>query len=229
MHDCRKIEEGLVDLIFGELEQNERSRLLAEVESCTGCLSEYRAMSGTLVVFDQAAEASLPDESFWPEHHEALRLRLERLAGGAQVERKAPFWKRIFAMRLPVPVPIAALAVMAFLVVSIFALRPSGVETAPKVTAQEPHVAPAPTIIEVPVIQEKLVTRVVYREKRLAGRTEARRVESSPQQNELQLNAPNSAKDSGEDRLFTQASLAGFQPPDEMRIRLIKRNNSDEN
>jgi hypothetical protein len=41
------------------------------------------------------------------------------------------------------------------------------------------------------------------------------------------LTANNAGKVSGEGGLFTRANLTDFQPPDELRIRIVKRNNNE--
>lgn len=223
MHDCSKFEGRLVDLVFDEVETNDRLRLMAEIENCSDCLGEYRSLTGTLVVFDHAVEAALPDESFWPEHHEALRLRLEKFAHSAQ-EKRAPLWRRLFTAKLPVPVPVAAVIVLAFLVAAVFALSPSTRERAQTLAAQPSIINEAPPrYIEVPVIQEKVVTRVVYIEKKMGGKTDLRHQSPS-----FPSTAPNSDTVNQQDGMPARASLAGFQPPDEMRIRVIRRSNSDE-
>ena len=48
MHDCRTLEKKLVDLVFDELNADEKLRLLAEVETCADCQSEYRSMTCSL-------------------------------------------------------------------------------------------------------------------------------------------------------------------------------------
>jgi hypothetical protein len=221
------MESRLVDLVFDELHADEKMRLLAEVETCEMCLSEYRSMTGTLFVFDTAAEASLPDESYWPGHQAALRQRLESIAPGLPARRRNPLWKRIFAARLPVPVPVAAVITLALLVSSVLALRPAtGEVTTP---SQTPVVTiMPPKVIEVPVFREQVITRTVYVEKKLKEKTEARRTSSPARRNETALTASNSENVSGQGGLFTRANLTDFQPPDELRIRIVKRNN-DEN
>jgi hypothetical protein len=229
MHDCRTMESRLVDLVFGELERDETSRLMAEMETCAGCLSEYRSMTGTLLVFDAAVEASTPDESYWHEHQVMRRERLEEIALRANVMKHEPLWKRIFTAKLPVPVPVAAALILALLVSSVLALRPSTKE-ATMTTVQPPLVRQAPPqVIEVPVVQEKVVTRIVYIEKNERERNEARRPNPTVQRNNPTLTARRSEEESAQGGLFTHANLTDFQPADEMKIRVIKRSNPDEN
>lgn len=76
MHDCDVTQERLVDLLFDELEEGPGRSLLEEALACVGCAQEYRSMSETLRVFDVAADAALPAESFWPGYQERLSERM---------------------------------------------------------------------------------------------------------------------------------------------------------
>ncbi len=228
MHDCHTMENRLVDLVFGELEAGEKLHLMAEVEACADCLDEYCSMTGALLIFDRAVEASTPDESYWPRHRAMRRERLEQIAPRVIAPGREPLWKRIFAARLHVPVPVAAALVLALMVSSVLALRPSTKEAQaaaqPLVVKQAP-----PEVIEVPIIQERVVTRTVYVEKKERAKTEARRPSSNTQSNNPSLTARRAEAESVQGGFFTHANLTDFQPADEMRIRVIKRNNPDEN
>ncbi|MFL6254405.1 MAG: TonB family protein [Pyrinomonadaceae bacterium] len=86
-HDCQATEESLVELLFGEVEGGAREALLEEVVRCERCAARYRSMSETLRVFDEAAETSLPAESFWDGYEERLRRRMAQ-------EIQTDFWGR---------------------------------------------------------------------------------------------------------------------------------------
>lgn len=228
MHDCRNLETRLVDLIFNELEADEKQHLLAELESCGACLSEYRSMTKTLCVFDKGVEASLPDESYWPQHHAALLNHLEMFATPAAV-KPAPFWKRILTARLPLPVPVAAVLALALLISSVVALRSLSPKVIQSTLPELSATSAQPKVVEVPVIQEKIVTRTVYVEKRGGARNDLRRQATVVDRDEESLTARNSDKENRQANLFTRVNLTDFQPPDEMKIRIIKRSHSDEN
>jgi hypothetical protein len=227
MHDCRKLESSLVDLVFDELGADEKQYLLAELESCVGCLSEYRTMTETLLVFDQSVEASSPDESYWPQHHAALRQRLETYALPAKTKRDS-LWKRLLTAKLPVPVPVAAVIAIVLLTSSVIALRQSKVEVNPTAPQTLSATTTTPEIIEVPVIREKVVTRTVYVERRARGNVRAFPQATIAPRDGYSLMARNSAKESGQGNLFTHVNLTDFQPPDEIKIRIIKRRNTNE-
>ncbi len=76
MHDCDVTQEMLVDLLFDELDEGPRRSLLDDVRVCAGCTEQYRTMTETLRVFDNAADAALPAESFWPGYEERLSVRM---------------------------------------------------------------------------------------------------------------------------------------------------------
>src|SRR5215468_4411296 len=80
MHYCVKTRDRLVDLVFDELGSEARRRALIEIESCPDCLAQYRSMTATLRVFDQAAETAMPDEAYWPGYENRLRERLRNEA-----------------------------------------------------------------------------------------------------------------------------------------------------
>lgn len=230
MHDCRTINSKLIDLVFGELEAQEKQRLLSEVETCDDCLNEYRSMNGTLLIFDKAVAASTPDENYWPQHQAMRRERLEQITPRTVELKREPLWKRIFAAKLPVPVPIAAALLLALLASTVLALRPSTKEAAMATAVQPAVVTQAPPqVIEVPVIQEKVVTRVVYVEKKEREKTEATRKSPIIQRDASTLTARRADEESVKGGFFTHANLTDFQPTDEMRIRVIKRSNPDEN
>jgi hypothetical protein len=227
MHDCRKMENSLVDLVFDEMEADEKQYLLAELESCAGCLSEYHSMKETLLVFDQSVAASTPDESYWPRHHAALRRSLETYALPAKTKRDS-IWKRLLTARLPIPVPVAAVIAIMLLTSTVIALRQSKVE----VIQAEPQALSATKttheIIEVPVVVEKVVTRTVYLEKRARENVRALPQTVASPRDEYSLTARNSLRENVQGNLFTHANPTDFQPPDEIKIRIIKRGNADE-
>ena len=76
MHHCRQTQERLVDLVFDEVPGEAQRRVLDEIASCRDCQEQYRAMTETLVIFDRAAEVSMPEENYWLGHQARLRANL---------------------------------------------------------------------------------------------------------------------------------------------------------
>ena len=94
-----------------------------------------------------------------PETPHSLNRRV--LADYRQHVNRVPFWKKIFtsSVRIPMPLVLAQAALLlvagAFLLSSFTNQKPAN---APVVVAE----IPTPKIIEVPVVQEKIVTKIVY-------------------------------------------------------------------
>jgi hypothetical protein len=119
MHDCREIKESLRDLVFDEAEPEASARLLAEVERCADCREQYQTMKATLRLFDRAAEASLPEESFWPGYEARLRARLAQGEAVSLRRRLADLFAG-FTLRPRVLVPLAAGVVLIVLAAGVW-------------------------------------------------------------------------------------------------------------
>src|SRR5687768_1335667 len=109
MHDCRKIEESLMDLVFNELDEDRRRQVLAEVESCEPCRAEYRSLEKTLSTFDTVTAAMTPDENYWNGYEARLRAKLaadqrpnlrQRLLETVGVWLARPAWAMSLALLL---------------------------------------------------------------------------------------------------------------------------------
>lgn len=113
------------------------------------------------------------------------------LRAGIFPARKRPFWHRLLVSSIPVPVPAA---------VCLAVLLGAGVWR--WVNPPPPRLIVRTERVEVPVVQERVVTKVVYRDRPVPRERTAAR----PQ------------------RPFI---LHGFQPVDELRPRIIRSNNGD--
>jgi hypothetical protein len=157
-----------------------------------------------------------------------------------QTSEHAPSWRRLLHASVSVPLPVAALAVLAFLVITAtLAARPFRVshETAGQFA---PRAREETKVVEVPVVQERVVERVVYVE-RGARRKQTARDENLPERmqpeqrvrQQTQPSArvePERAPDAEEQGTgyFTRVNMEEFQPAKQMQIRMIKRGNGDE-
>lgn len=113
IHDCQKIEERLIDLVFDELRGDERRQTLAEIESCAHCRAEYQSLAQTLSAVDQVSAAMTPDEEHWQGYERRLRAKLaadqpaaalsgwrQRWREGLQVLTARPAWAMPVALLL---------------------------------------------------------------------------------------------------------------------------------
>jgi len=211
MHNCKANREALIALA---LKPPDRTQSLpAELETCATCREEYAALRNALRIADQTKQSTLPAENFWAGYHARLRQRLE---AGSQSEVPSPaFDKRprtwlgnLLTSSVRVPGPLAA-ALLLFLVASFaFALNSRRQIAQPIVVTKT---------VEVPVpretIRERVVTRVVYRER-------DRRQPSGFQANAIAARRNEPAE--------TQISLVGFKPTNEVKLTIIKGSYHDE-
>src|SRR5688572_6611726 len=113
MHNCRKTEERLMDLVFNELPEDERRQTLAEVESCGPCSSEYQAFRKTLSTFDEAAAVMMPDENYWNGYEARLRAKLA-------ADERPNLWQRLLDAVGVLPTrPVWAMSLAALLLVAL--------------------------------------------------------------------------------------------------------------
>ena len=161
---------------------------------------------------------------YWkaPEASGALDRRL--LNAYRQRVVALPLWRRVLTKTIPVPLPVAAAAAIVLLSISAtLALRTP--HPSPGVSSSRP--TEPSRVVEVPVVQERVVTRVVYVErKQQPSRVEARRQPPALKRTDPERAA---ARGSEETEHFTRVDLAGFQPAGEMKIRVLKRSDPDEN
>ncbi len=241
MHNCRRTQAKLTDLLFDELPAEESSPLRAEIKACAECARQYMSLTATLALFDEAADEAMPKgQSYWLAYDNRLRDQLHnphmpQLQSSPEAER-ASFWRRALTMRIQVPVPALAVIALAVAVsfLSLLILRPVAHADGSLRNAQAATVTPLAgsnnplretpaQIIEVPVVQEKIVTRIVY----------VNRKSQEERRSATRRNDQTKIFESGEQRLARAAvqlppaplarpSLAGFQPTNEVKLTVIK-------
>ena len=213
MHNCRETKEQITELVLDGAERPDEL-LLAELRGCAECRAEFEALNATLRITTRLRETCAPPESYWSGYHTRLRQRVEDLAG--EFHAKAPRRKgesRSFfaALRLcvratvPVPVPLVVAVILVCTALGLFAVRAR--------QPQSPLIVHVP--VEVPVVQEKIVTQVVYRERQPPPRT-SKRVIDAPKVNSTL------AKSRKPQNAESPASLSGFKPSEEVKLVVIK-------
>ncbi|HEV7684102.1 MAG TPA: hypothetical protein VGO68_18365, partial [Pyrinomonadaceae bacterium] len=185
------------------------------------CQAEYAALRSALHVSNQALRSTLPADDFWPVYHSRLQAKLfasetQRIEKVAPLPLSSQAWwalKTIFTTSVRVPVS-AALGLILLFGASVFLVRArTQVDAGP--TA--PVALVETRTIEVPVIQEKVVTRVVYVEKK-SDRSKGG-VNGLDRQ-EYRAGSDSTAK--------TAMSLAGFKPTEEVKLTVIKGSDKDQ-
>jgi hypothetical protein len=220
MHDCKRTVSVLIDLALAETQPEAQKQLLAELRDCEACREEFTTLRSTLRISDQALRSALPVESFWPGYHERLRQRLAAESTKQVVHPSGPVlvWnalRRLAASSVRLPVPAAAAFVLVLGLSIFFALHARG-------QAVNSPAAPATVVeiktVEVPVVHEKVITRVVYIERtRHRGETAADPLARSQ--------SPQTGAEAAGSKAL---SLIGFKPTDQVKLKVIKGSYRDE-
>jgi hypothetical protein len=228
MHNCKETREQLTELL---LDGDGRAE---EVwGECGECRAEFEALAATLRMTIRLRETVTLSESYWTGYHAQLRQRLTDAREGfhakaqrlrhakAQEEELKPGLGFVFAslrqpLRLcvktvlrPVPVPLGVAVLAVGLMLALFAVRSAQKPQAP-VVVQVP--------VEVPVVQEKLVTQVVYRDRKPISRP-SKRVVSGPTAESTLARSQRPQPDD---------TLSGFKPTDEVKLTVIKGGSPNE-
>lgn len=226
MHNCKATRNRLIEQALDET-LSSQGALLAELEPCPACREEFASLRSVLRVADQAMESALPAEGFWSDYHERLRQHLESASESdvpsrsrhPQTETGLQTWlRKLVTASVPVPVPLAAVLVVLFGLSLLFAMNS-------RRSSKEAPLPGSPSvvtrIVEVPVIQERTITRVVYREKSLGT---SRGNASQPERTSSNAVA---ARRNGPTE-GTPISLVGFKPANEVKLTIIKGSYRDE-
>jgi hypothetical protein len=224
MHNCKSTRRNLIDLLLNENTGAKSTQVLAELNECEACQVEYAALRSTLHVSNQALRSTLPAEDFWPGYHSRLQTKLSASAL-QRIEKEEPLPLRSqawFALRtilttsVRVPVP-AALGLILLLGASVFLVR---AHTRVNASPSAPVALVETRTIEVPVLQEKIVTRVVY--------VERKSDRSSGGINGFDRKEFPAALTGSDPAAQTAMSLAGFKPTDEVKLTVIKGSDKDQ-
>jgi anti-sigma factor RsiW len=235
MHNCKTARSGFIDLALDEVSPARSKQLLAELNACPECREEYAAVRSTLHVSTQALRSGVADESFWPGYHQRLRHALVASSTretlnvlGNDSGRSQPAktsngaWlalRGMLATSVRIPVP-AALALMVLFAISVVGLRSQGQVTTIPAT---PIVAVETRTVTVPVVQEKVITRVVY----LPEKTRRSRRPGLDRNTPSSLGSTVASTTPGASRQGA-LNLAGFEPTDTVRLTVIKGSYRDE-
>ena len=199
MHNCKKTTERITELLLDG--GDPRQSLSTELRECAECRAEFRVLKETLQLTTRLMDTATPPDSYWPGYHARLKEKLHAAQqphvepGQFRPERRQPsFLSRLFRTSIRIPVPVG----LALILISVVAFVWGRGSKQPTVSIV--HV-PVEVPREVPVVQEKTITQIVYKE-RPAKRSRATRI-----------SAPNDA---------AVASLDGFKPAEEVKLTVIK-------
>jgi hypothetical protein len=252
MHNCRLTRNGLIDLALDEMSSVEAKQLLAELNDCAACREEFTTLRNTWRVSGQALQSALPSENFWPGYHARLQGKLiqhlqqanEKVSSSLQPVEPClnspqwlPIWiavvtqivslrsigRKLAATSVRVPIPVA-LVLMFLFGIPVFILFARGPLVPANAGPANQLVSVETRTVEIPVIHEKVVTRVVYVEKK-ANRSRS----GANQLNREDLNAADRLASARPDASSkTAMSLVGFKPTNQVKLTIIKGSYRDE-
>jgi hypothetical protein len=180
-----------------------------KLPECLDCREEFTKIQETLRTTRRQLESVLPSDKFFQNYHLQLRQRLENVESAVIVKptgtSRFQWVSRILNASIRIPVPVAVLLLIA-LGTSLIVFRRT-MQKEPEV----PRVSVVHVPVEVPVIQEKVVTKVVYRRQR------SNNVRANPV-----------VSDSTYAKSQKRPSLVGFKPLDEVKLTIIKGGLTDE-
>jgi hypothetical protein len=218
MHNCKRTRDALIDLALGELNETQSVALMLELRQCEPCRAEQMAIAGTLRVSRQALGAEQHSDEFWQSYHYRLRSKLnQQPATSVQRPPRASFLDNLRAftsssVRVPLPAAIAALALVCFL--SFAALSRGQVSSTPMTPVTRVEVQ----TVHVPVVQEKVVTQVIYKERKRSRAFQVDYANLSTASATVQPVSSPAAK----------LNLVGFKPADQVKMTIIKESDQDE-
>lgn len=217
MHNCSEIKEQLTELALDGVDCRTNEVLSAELNRCAACREEFDALSATLRATSRLRETAMPAQEYWTGYHARLRQKLAKvdLKSNEALQFNGPSsLVRFLKSSVPVPVPLGLALIVVCAMLVPFAIRAA---------RRQPVKAPTTTIVHVPVpvIQEKIVTRIVYRDRwsRLKSSrplTGVSNVENALARSQKPRNAE------------IPAALTGFKPTEEVKLTVIKGGSTNE-
>lgn len=126
-------------------------------------------------------------------------------------------WRRLLTSSISLPVPVAAALAVIFVLGAAALMRQR-----PAPEPQAPTIVERTRTVEVPVVQERIVQRIVYRERQPVLALQTKPL-LAPESISLAM-----AGDENSQSYFTDADLAGFQPNADMNFKVIKEGDKNE-
>ena len=155
----------------------------------------------------------------WKAPEVSLSTKHRLFAAYQQQTTPVKFWQRIFTTSIRVPVPIAAAFAILFIGLSLLFINTQKKEAVPAIPPPEQV-----RIVEVPVVQEKIIKQIIYSYRK--PRQGIEKKHSDPAEAGPSLVAFDGLGNKMTD--YGQPQIRGFQPADDMKVRIIKKGNSNE-
>ncbi len=243
--NCQEVKLWLQEFHDSAADSDLSERIRKHIAGCSTCKSELRQLRAlrklllkSSVPAPSAALAQGLIEAFHQEHKKSAKA--------------VSWWSQAFGSSIAIPVPAlaAAIIVMAIGIAAVniigrnaafsAASNSSSIASTPVISTplSPPEIIEQTKIVEVPVLSERIVTRVVYVERQgraaelpaqnrtlIVARKEMRRNEplSNPKASPPTMNG--SVAENG---YLTRIDLTGFQPANGMNARVVREVKNDE-
>ena len=199
MHSCKTTRERMLEADIDAISPSFDDQL----SECTSCRNEFEAVKEVSRTSRRAFNETRLSDAYWEGYHARLEMKLRSVSTERQ---RTPIVRRLLFSSIRIPVPVALAAVL--LVAGGFCYS-TLTAPAPIVVTSPPQVVQVP--LTVPVVQEKVVTRVVYRDRKI--------VLPAGSQDDSVL---------AQKRRGEATTLTGFKPLEEIKLTLIKGGAPDE-
>ena len=225
MHNCKATREMINELLLVEENDFQDNTLSQDLENCDECHAEFNSVTRTLRISTRLVEKVTPPENYWIAYHATLKQKLiasqTQLLEASQPVARTSWLAGFFKSSVRVPVPVGIGLMFAF---ALSVLLVAGGSRTVDIALPSLSVVQVP--VEVPVIRERRVIRVVYRERdrRTISNKSNRPTDRSDLDSALaKSQSPKSL--SGDAR---PATLAGFKPLDEIKLTVIRGGSPNE-
>ena len=239
--DCERVSLLIEEFYDGELDLHLKSRVEEHIAVCSFCSAEFYKVRSLDQLLEKSSAPPPPSAMLDQKLMEAFQQNQKALKSPA-------WWHRIFAGSLSIPKPafaaaviMVAAAIAAANIIGRYAVTPSNVSSIPAAsspavsTPLPPEIIEKTKIVEVPVIRERVVTRVVYVERQSNESNNSQkslladdRTGGNKQKQNLTKEETNSAINVEAGEYVTRGNLSGFQPIAELKTRIIQESKQDE-
>ncbi|MGB6340971.1 MAG: zf-HC2 domain-containing protein [Candidatus Aminicenantaceae bacterium] len=93
---CKKCKEDIVLLLYGELDDKDKSEVMEHIKECPECVEEWESTKGVFALLDETKEKSAP-EADWERCWGAIQTEMVEKPRGARHKRREE--ERRFSMR----------------------------------------------------------------------------------------------------------------------------------
>jgi hypothetical protein len=226
MHDCKLTRARFTEVALDGADARSDEILSAQLRSCPACTEEFATLKKDLRTASALIEKTMPPEKYWIGYHERLRQKLtdfrvdqleaQVLFPPTPIRQPMSKLKKVLMSSIPVPVPVFVTFILGFAIFFMFGAN------AGQPVASTPTFATVPMPVVIPTVEERVVTRVVYRDRRRP--IVSKKTNQGPHVPAGGISVAASSAAEKE----TPEGLIGFKPLDEIKLTVIKGGYQDE-